>query len=333
MSVFIIVFLVSLSVTAASTPLIRQLAIRLHFVDAPASRKLHTNPMPLMGGVAIFGGAVLAIIFFVSVYELTAEVVGILLSITVMALLGLVDDRSGGMSAKVKLGGQLVGAIILIGFGVYVRLPIPLVANYLITVLWVVGLSNAVNFLDNMDGLCAGTSAVAAAFITLMAALNGQELVAALAAALLGATLGFLRYNFKPAVIFMGDAGSLFLGFLLAILALELRFPENSTFVTWMVPILLVGVPLFDTSLVTVSRLRRGVNPFTTAGKDHLSHRLVGSGLTQKETVLIIYLLGCVFGMIALFITQADLLEGYVIGGTVAVLGIYAIYRFEWINS
>jgi UDP-GlcNAc:undecaprenyl-phosphate GlcNAc-1-phosphate transferase len=200
--------------------------------------------------------------------------------------------------------------------------------NYAITLGWVVGISNAINFLDNMDGLSAGISAVSSSFILLLAALNDQYLVGALAAAVLGATLGFLRYNFKPAKIFMGDAGALFLGFLLAILALQLRFPENSNTVTWMVPIFALGMPIFDTTLVVFSRIRRGVSP-NTAGKDHASHRLVRLDFTQKEAVLILYLIAGIFGMIAIFLTHADPLEAYLVGGLSALLGGYAIWQLD----
>ena len=198
-----------------------------------------------------------------------------------MAIVGLVDDRRG-LPAWAKFAAQFVGFLILTSFGVQVRLNLPAWMNYAISLVWLVGISNAINFLDNMDGLSAGISAVSSAFILLIAALNDQYLVGGLAAATLGSCLGFLRYNFKPAKIFMGDAGSLFLGFLLAILALQLRFPENRETVTWMVPIFLLSIPIFDTSLVLFSRIRRGVSPMT-AGKDHASHRLVRLGLSQRE--------------------------------------------------
>ena len=332
MNLVIIVFILAFFLTAFGTPYIRRTALAIGFVDMPAKRKLHKDPMPLMGGVAIFGGAILGFLLIFIVfrsYNLTSEVIGILIAITVMALVGLVDDRRGGMSARTKLGGQLLAVVVLLIMGVQVRLPLPFWMNYLLTAGWVVGISNAVNFLDNMDGACAGISGVASAFILLIAAINGQELVAALAAGILGASIGFLRYNFNPAQIFMGDAGSLFLGFLLAVLALQLRFPQNSNFVTWMVPVFILGVPIFDFALITVSRLRRGVNPLTTAGKDHTSHRLVEIGFTQREAVLLLYLGGGALGLLAIFITQATIEEGYLIGIVSAVLALLAIGWLE----
>ncbi|HEX6383562.1 MAG TPA: MraY family glycosyltransferase [Anaerolineae bacterium] len=322
---FIAIFLIALTVTAFSTPWVRRAAIWLGFVDAPAQRKLHTAPMPLMGGIAIFAGAIVAVLAFAE--QLPDSVAGVLLAAAVVAVIGLVDDRRH-LPAWVKLTGQFVGFLILVFFGIRVQLPIPETLNYVITFLWLAGISNAINFLDNMDGLSAGVSGVAAAFILLLGLQNNQFLVSALSAAVLGACLGFLRFNFNPARIFMGDAGALFLGFLLALLALQLRFPRNVNFVTWMVPIFILGLPIFDMTLVTVSRLRRGLSP-VTPGKDHLSHRLVELGFTQREAVLILYLVAGALGLVGIFITEATILEGYAIGITAALLGAYAIWWLE----
>jgi UDP-GlcNAc:undecaprenyl-phosphate GlcNAc-1-phosphate transferase len=327
MRAFIAVFFIALMVTAISTPWVRRLAMALGFVDAPHRRKLHHSPMPLMGGMAMLVGAILAVLLF---YGGTPPrtVSGVLLATTVVALVGLWDDRHP-LPAWAKLAGQCLGGVILIQFGIRVQLPIPEFLNYAITFIWLIGISNAINFLDNMDGLSAGISGVAAAFMLLLALMNGQFLVGALAAALLGATLGFLRYNFKPARIFMGDVGALFLGFFLAVLGIQLRFPGNSNAVTWMVPLFLLGLPIFDTTLVVISRIRRGLSP-NTAGKDHTSHRLVRLGLSQREAVLALYLLSGALGMIAIFITQATILEAYLVA---AVVGLLALYGIGWLEK
>lgn len=334
MQIVIFVFLTALALTAFSTPLVRRFSIWIGFVDIPATRKLHKEPMPLMGGVAIFGGAIIALLALFSVlpksFNISApQVIGMMLASSIVALIGLIDDRRN-LPASVKLGGQMVGFLILYFFGIHVRLQLPDVLNIVITFVWLAGISNAINFLDNMDGLSAGVSGVVASFILLLAIFNGQYLVASLAAAIFGACLGFLRYNFHPAKIFMGDAGALFLGFLLAVLSLQLRFPDNVNAVTWMVPVFILGLPIFDTTLVVVSRLRRGVNPFTTAGKDHVSHRLVELGFSQREAVLILYLFTGAFGMIGLFVAKADIMEAYFVGATVALLGLIALWRLEW---
>ncbi len=323
----IIVFFGALLITGFSTPFVRQMALALGFVDAPSKRKLHATPMPLMGGVAIFGGLFLVLAIYFGMRG-NMRILGQLGAAALIAIIGLIDDRRP-LSSRLKFAAQSGAFVLAIALGTRVALPFfPDWGDYVVTFVWFAIITNAINFLDNMDGLCAGVAAVASAFIVLMADVSGQFYIAPLAAATLGACLGFLRYNFKPARIFMGDAGSLLLGFMLAVMTLQLRFPTNSSFVTWMVPLLLMGVPLFDLSLVTVARLRRGVNPLTTAGKDHTSHRLVRLGFSQREAVLIIYLLGGGFGMVALFVTQADVMEGYMIGGAVAVLGAFGIWRF-----
>lgn len=323
----IIVFFSALAITGFSTPFVQKLAVSLGFVDTPSKRKLHVKSTPLLGGVAIFGGLMIVLAIYFGMRG-NLRILGQLAAAALIAIIGLIDDRRA-LPARLKFAAQSGAFVLAIGLGTRVFLPFsPDWLDYVITFVWLAIITNAVNFLDNMDGLCAGVVAVASAFIVLMADVSGQFFIAPLAAALLGACLGFLRYNFNPASIFMGDAGSLLLGFMLAIMTLQLRFPSNSTFVTWMVPLLLLGVPLFDLSLVTVARLKRGVNPLTTAGKDHTSHRLVRIGFSQREAVLLLYLLGGCFGMVALFVTQATLVEGYTIGVIVGVLGVLAIGRF-----
>jgi|YNPNPStandDraft_1061719.scaffolds.fasta_scaffold44816_2 UDP-GlcNAc:undecaprenyl-phosphate GlcNAc-1-phosphate transferase len=324
---FILVFASALLLAAGATPIVRQAAVKVGLVDRPNARKVHTNPTPLMGGTAIYIAFIVALLLFGYRYYV-GEVVGIFLGATLVSFLGLWDDRLE-LPAWAKFLGQIAATGVLYLSGVRVAvLPWP-VANALITVLWVVGITNALNLLDNMDGLAGGVAAVAAAFFVLLAGLNGQYLVGALAAAVLGASLGFLIYNFNPASIFMGDQGALFLGFMLAAIGIKLRFPMNSPFVTWMVPVMVLALPIFDTTLVVFSRLRRGVNPFSTPGKDHLSHRLVNLGYTRREAVLLCYLIAGACGMLAVFITQANMLEGYLVGGCVALIGLWAIWWLE----
>jgi UDP-GlcNAc:undecaprenyl-phosphate GlcNAc-1-phosphate transferase len=162
-----------------------------------------------------------------------------------------------------------------------------------------------------------------------MCSFSGQYLVGALSIAVLGACLGFLFYNINPASIIMGDSGALFLGFVLAATGIKLRFPDNVTFVTWMVPVLVMGLPIFDTTLVILSRLRRRLNPATTPGQDHTSHRLVAAGMTQREAVLTLYVVSFVLGLLATFVTRASVPEGYIVGGLVVLAGLYGLWRLE----
>jgi UDP-GlcNAc:undecaprenyl-phosphate/decaprenyl-phosphate GlcNAc-1-phosphate transferase len=324
---FMLIFASALVMAIGGTPLVRRLALRLGIIDQPNARKVHIDPIPLLGGVAIYGSFIAAVILFGNRFRIN-ELVSILVGASLVSFMGVWDDRRG-MSPLLKLAGQFLAASILVATGVTVASFPWQPLNLAITLLWVVTITNAMNLLDNMDGLSGGIGATAAIFFLLLAVMNSQYLVGALSAALVGACLGFLVYNFNPARIFMGDAGSLFLGFVLAGTAIKLRFPGQMQIVSWMVPVLILGLPLFDTGLVIVSRLRRGLNPLTTPGKDHLSHRLVALGHTPREAVLICYLFSAGLGVLAIFVTQASLVEGYVVGTAVAVAAAVALVRLE----
>ncbi len=317
---YMLIFASALAVAVGGTPVVRRLALRLGVIDQPSARKVHLKPVPLLGGLAIYVAFIVALLLFGNRFGLT-ELISILVGASLMSFLGVWDDRRG-LSPWLKLIGQFLAASILVLTGVHIGTFPWEMLNIAVTLVWVVGITNAMNLLDNMDGLSGGVGAVASIFFLLLAVMNGQYLVGALSAALLGACLGFLVYNFNPASIFMGDAGSPFLGFVLAAMAIKLRFPEGIQIVTWMVPVLILGLPFFDTTLVILSRLRRGLNPLTTPGKDHVSHRLVAMGYTRREAVLICYLICAALGILALFITQASLIEGYVVGGAVALAGL-----------
>jgi len=311
---------------AAATPFFRRVASTFGLVDMPSPRKMHARPMPLMGGLAIYVAFLLALLLFGDRFYVR-QMVGILVGATVCSLAGLWDDRRG-LGVGAKLAAQLVAVAILVLTNVRVRLVRVPALDIVLTTIWVVGVTNAMNLLDNMDGLSGGVGAVAAAFFLVLAAMSGQYLVGALSAALLGACIGFLLYNANPATIFMGDSGSLFLGFLLAVTAIKLRFPTNVVQVTWMIPVLVLGVPLFDTTLVVLSRLWRGVNPLTAAGKDHTSHRLVDMGYTQREAVLTLYLAGCGLGVLAIYVSQASLTEAWFVAGMVTLFAVAALVWF-----
>jgi len=331
MAQYLLIVLSAFALALGVTPLVRRLAVRLGIVDAPSARKIHAHPMPLLGGVAIYVAAIAALALFGDRFYVR-QVAGILLGATLCSLMGLWDDRSG-LTAWAKLGGQIVAAAILVLSDVQVRLFGNRALDILFTLLWTVGITNALNLLDNMDGLSGGVSAIAAAFFLLMAAMSGQYLVGALAAALLGACIGFLFYNVNPASIFMGDTGALFLGFMMAAVGIKLRFPDNVHFVTWMAPPLVLALPIFDTTLVFISRLRRGKNPLTTAGKDHVSHRLVRMGFSQREAVLVLYLVCGACGVLAMYVTQASIPEGYAVGGAVLLAALYALWRLERLGA
>jgi UDP-GlcNAc:undecaprenyl-phosphate GlcNAc-1-phosphate transferase len=327
MQQFLLIFIVALVFSVVGTPLARRLALVTGVVDNPNARKVHAEPVPLLGGAAIYLAFVVALFLFGGRQEIR-QVVGILIGATFVSVVGVVDDLRG-LRPLFKLLAQVVAAATLPLVGLQVQLfPLEFL-NIALTIFWIVGVTNALNLLDNMDGLSGGIAAIGAAHFLLLAAMNGQFLVGAFSAALLGACIGFLRYNFNPASIFMGDTGSLFIGFVLAALAIKLRFLHTTYAITWMVPIVVLLLPIFDTSLVFVSRLRRGVNPLTTPGKDHISHRLVALGFSRREAVLICWLAASALGMIAVFITQAGFLEAYIVGTALLLSFGYAIWWFE----
>lgn len=331
MLTLVLIFATALVFAAASTPIARRVALRAGVIDIPNERKAHSRPMPLLGGVAIYGAFILALFLFADSFVIT-QIVGILVGATWVSLLGIWDDRVG-LSAWMKLIGQVLGGLILIATGVTVELTNLPIVNDMITLFWVVGITNAMNLLDNVDGLCGGIAAIASAFFLLISSLNGQYLVGSLSAAMLGASIGFLIYNFNPASIFMGDAGTLFLGFILSVIGIKLRFLGHPVVFTWFIPILVLGLPIFDTTLVVVSRLRRGRNPLTTPGIDHLSHRLIERGWSRREAVLLLYFVAVVLGVLALFCAQAAGWENYFTVGIAALAALVVLWKFEFKTS
>lgn len=336
MAGYIVIFFVALTVSTLATPIARRFAIRLGVVDMPGARKIHASPIPLLGGAAVYLAFVLAVLLLGGDHPpgFLRQPAAILVGGTLVAAVGFWDDSRGKRLGPLpKLVAEVLGAAILIWAGVQVEFLHQPELNVAVTVLWVVGITNAVNFLDNMDGLSTGVASVAAAFLFLLAITNGQFLVASMSAALLGAALGFLRYNFVltgpsgKATIFIGDMGALFIGFVLAALGIKLRF-DNTDQVTWMIPILVLGLPIFDTSLVTISRLRRRVAPYV-GGRDHFSHRLVTLGLTRREAVLVLYLIAVAFGMCALFLLSASVAEGYFTAGVIFLTCLLVLIRLE----
>jgi UDP-GlcNAc:undecaprenyl-phosphate GlcNAc-1-phosphate transferase len=312
------------------TPITKRLAVHLGVLDQPSSRKVHKSPTPLMGGLAIYGALVLALVFFSPPFYLV-EFGAILAGATWLVLVGFVDDRQG-MQPWIKMSGQLIAGLVLIAAGVHVRIFDSDLLNWTLTLFWVVGITNAMNFQDNMDGLAAGITAVASVFFFAMAVREELSLVSSLAAALAGASVGFLIYNFNPASTFMGDMGSMVLGFLLSVLAIKLDFdvPTDRQVVTWMVPVIVLGLPIFDTTLVVFTRLREKRSP-TLGGKDHTSHRLSSLGLSQRNTVLLLYVVCAVLGFTAMRLSRAGIQEGLAIGGVLAVVAIAAFVSLEYV--
>ncbi len=336
MTASLLAFFIALAVSLALTIPVRSLALRVGMVDVPGPRKVHLQPIPLLGGLAMYAGVVLAILL---VFDgpARAQSAGIVTGATLVAAVGFLDDR-GWLHHQIKLFVAMpVAAAILLLSGVHAQVFGLIVHGRLgswldagLTVVWVVGITASFSILDHMDGLCAGVAATASIFFAILAYLNGQTWVTTLAAAILGAATGFLGWNFKPAKIFMGDGGAMFLGFLMATLGLKLRQGNASFLAALLVPLFVLGVTIFDTTLVTISRSRRGLLPFTSPGKDHAAHRLANLGLSERGAVLTLYGIGALCGGAAVLVNYLSS-TGAFFAGVVAVAtvlgGVAALER------
>jgi len=323
-------FLLAFLVTLVVTPLVKKAAIRLKILDHPDPRKIHSRPIPLLGSIAVYLGF-LAGLFLSGFHPFLDKELFILLSTaTLLLVVGLLDD-AGFLHPQIKLMGAMpVAGLILIYFDLGLKVFPFQFLNYFFTLFWVVGITAAYNLLDGMDGLSTGVCLIASSFYLTIGMMTGDPLLIFLPLCLMGACLGFLIYNFHPAKIFLGDSGAILLGFLLASMGLRVANNESLPIMTrWMLPILILAVPIFDTSLITLSRLRRGLIPFLHPGKDHSHHRLYNLGLGQRKSVLLIYLLGTIGGLLSLLIYRLTSFSGYVIFGFLIVLGLALLFLFE----
>lgn len=336
MTAGLIAFAIALVASLTLTAPVRALALRVGLVDQPGPRKVHAAPIPLLGGVAMYCAIALAV-FFVMPAAARVQTLGIILGATVVAIVGVLDD-SGRLHHQVKLFmGMPAAALILLACGVRATFfetfrpgtQWSVIADAALTIFWVVGITASFSIFDHMDGLCAGIAAIGAFFFALYAWHDGQILVTILAAAVCGAALGFLRWNFKPARIFMGDAGAMMLGFLMATLSVKLRPVALHHRISWLVPVLILGVPIFDTALVIISRSRRGFLPFATPGKDHTAHRLSNLGLGQRNAVLCLYAAGAIFGAVALTIENLSVVVAFFTALAIVIAVLAAIVLME----
>lgn len=308
--------LCALGVALVATPLAMWIARRVGAVAPPRADRWHKRPTPMLGGIAIFLAHTITLLVFL---PMRTEVIGLLVAGTAIFVLGLVDDVRP-LRPSVKLAGQLVAACLLVPFGVHAIFVIHPVIAIPATLFWIVAITNAFNLLDNMDGLSSGVAAISAGFLMVVALMTGQGEVALIAVSLAGAALGFLVYNFNPARIFMGDSGSLFLGFNLGSLAIMGTWREASNlFLVLIVPLCVLAVPLFDTTLVTLLRKLSG-RAISQGGRDHSSHRLVALGLSERNAVLVLYAVCIAFGSLAIIGLWLDLFVTAVAIGVLAVL-------------
>lgn len=308
-------FGVAIGLSALLTPLVGRWALKTGVVARPRQDRWHSQPTPLLGGVAIYLAATAAILLFAPMDRRTW---GLLAGGTVLFATGLVDDLRH-LRPHIKLIVQILAALAMVVGGIQVETETLAAVAVPLTVLWVVGLTNAFNLLDNMDGLSAGTAAIAAGFLFAFSVSVGNVALAVLCAAVAGAALGFLAYNFHPARIFMGDSGSMFLGFTLAgITLLGSREMASDVFFVLLVPAAMMALPIFDTTLVTIIRTLEG-RPLSEGGRDHVSHRLVALGLSERQAVILLYAVAAGFGSLGLVGRQVGMWASLAIGGALLV--------------
>ena len=313
---YMLAFVIAAGVTLLVTPAVIFLAAKTGAMDAPDARKVHKKPVARIGGIGIYAAFMVSMLTVMSLADLTPEVsfeiMGLLVSGSLIVLLGIIDDYKN-LPAKVKLLGQIAAACVLaIGFDVRIDFITDPFGDYLFleylaipaTVFWIVGLTNTVNLIDGLDGLAAGVAVIASITIFLVALEQNILLVAVLTASLAGAAFGFLYYNFNPARIFMGDSGSMFLGFMLAGISI-IGAVKCAATIALIVPILALGLPILDTTFAIVRRYRGGV-PIFKPDRGHLHHRLLDLGFTQRQAVLLMYVISAMLGLSAVTLTEVS---------------------------
>jgi UDP-GlcNAc:undecaprenyl-phosphate GlcNAc-1-phosphate transferase len=315
------------------TPIVEKIGWKFKLLDYPSKRKIHKKPIPRVGGVAIF------IAFIVTVFRnfrFPPEVLGVLIGATVLFLFEILDDIFN-ISAFVRLFGQILASIVLIVFGVSISLipqiPGEKIIEYILTIIWVVGITNAMNFLDGVDGLSTGLTIISSVCFFIVAFSTKQVEFGYIVIALIGVSLGFLPYNFNPARIFLGDSGATLLGFLLASFAIVGTWNLANPVIGASIPILILGIPIFDMVYTTISRIRNHVIKnvkewIEYTGKDHFHHRLLKIGLNQQQSVFFLYSLNFCLGIGAVVLRTAGgglegillLLQAFIIFGIITTL-------------
>lgn len=325
----IFAFIVSFAFTFATTPLVRRFAFKIGAMDIPKdNRRMHKKPTPRIGGLAIIFGFTVATLCFA---QPSRQLYGTLAGAAIIAVMGVIDDCKN-LPAKLKFVIQIIAALVVV-FAGDIKIDVFTNPNFLsdnpywvlpewlsvtLTVIWIVFITNAVNFIDGLDGLAAGVSAIMSISLVFISIRVGEYSIAILGIALMGSCFGFLPFNFNPAKIFMGDTGSTFLGFMLATLSIQGVFKSYAV-ISFAVPLLILGLPLFDALFAMIRRILRGQSPMT-ADRGHLHHRLVDMGFSQKQTVFILYAISGVLGITAVLLAESGVLRALLLVICVLIL-------------
>lgn len=295
-------------VAFAAMPTVIKLSYKIGAVDRPDHRKVHSKSMPRMGGMAIFLSFLLAMLVMIKMGLVGGSFIGVIYGSLVIFLVGLLDDIYQ-LQPKIKLLGQIAAAAIAIYFGVAVHFVTNPFDGWLnlgyfaipVTLLWMVGITNAINLIDGLDGLAGGVSAIAAITMGIVGIIKGQPFITLVTFTLVGSLMGFLPYNFHPARTFMGDSGSNFLGFILSCLAI-MGTAKSAALISLLLPIIILGIPIFDTFFAIIRRVYNK-NPIFLPDRDHLHHRLMALGMSHRRSVLIIYGVSSLFSAVAITLT------------------------------
>ena len=325
----IFAFIVSFAFTFATTPLVRRFAFKIGAIDIPKdNRRMHKKPTPRIGGLAIIFGFTVATLCFA---QPSRQLYGTLAGAAIIAVMGVIDDCKN-LPAKLKFVIQIIAALVVV-FAGDIKIDVFTNPNFLsdnpywvlpewlsvtLTVIWIVFITNAVNFIDGLDGLAAGVSAIMSISLVFISIRVGEYPIAILGIALMGSCFGFLPFNFNPAKIFMGDTGTMFLGFKLATLSIQGVFKSYAV-ISFAVPLLILGLPLFDALIAMIRRILRGQSPMT-ADRGHLHHRLVDMGFSQKQTVFILYAISGVLGITAVLLAESGVLRALLLVICVLIL-------------
>jgi UDP-GlcNAc:undecaprenyl-phosphate/decaprenyl-phosphate GlcNAc-1-phosphate transferase len=330
----ILTLIICFLLTLVSTPLVKKLAYKVGATDNPNHRKVHQKIMPRLGGLAIFIGFIAG---YLILRPEDPHVLPIILGSIVILLTGMADDIFE-LSPRFKFAGQLTAAFTVVLGGVqteFINLPFGGelqfgIFSIPITIIWIVAITNAINFIDGLDGLAAGVSTIALATIGFMAVMKGDVFVMSIAMILLVSTLGFLYFNFHPAKIFMGDTGALFLGYMIAVLSL-LGF-KNVTMISLVIPLIILGVPISDTFFAIIRRLVNK-SPISAPDKSHLHHCLLRIGFTHKQTVILIYSIAAMFSLAAIIFSMSTVWGGIIVVAILLVAIEIFIESIGLVNS
>ncbi|MCL1936250.1 MAG: undecaprenyl/decaprenyl-phosphate alpha-N-acetylglucosaminyl 1-phosphate transferase [Defluviitaleaceae bacterium] len=334
--IYLVAFLAAFSVSIITTPLAKKISIKLNAIDYPKKRGLHKEPMPRMGGLAIIFGfmaAMLVLIPFIEEFR-TLQFLGFIVGAIIIVILGMIDDIKN-LNSLVKFSVQIIAAVIVVITGTTIEMIMwPTYINPEVlepfsvpfTILWILGVTNAVNLIDGVDGLAAGVSSICGFFLMILCILTGSPMAVVFTASLTGSSMGFLPRNFNPAEIYMGDTGATFLGYTLAVSSVMGLF-KTYTLLAVIIAILSISFPILDTAFAMIRRLKNKV-PLMSADRGHLHHRLIDMGYSQKQAVTILYILSAITGLIAILITIGDSTSA-TLGGIFLFTSAIVVYVYK----